>query len=234
MEFDKIQDAFKYKIREVITLGRETDASKPPPTLVRFSHPSERNQVLTFSKNLSKEINLEKSVPKSYQKKYKEFKRTNWKLKNLNYQTQIIFDGHNLVLRYKTKDPEFLFSNYDSFFPEPEDVTTEQPRAKQPASGKQYTLPISTGTNSPISRTVIISGILTKLSPAEMKDKFKAFLQPVDVAMIEEIEAKENGVITLVGRTWQDAETMSKKYHGKDFLGSKIVCTLFCDKNPTE
>ena len=224
----KIPDPEKFKIREVITLGKTNDQGKPPPTLVRFSHPSERNSILPYSKHLEKGINIEKNIPKAYQKTHKEFKRTSWKLKSLGYQTQVIFESHNMVLRYRTKEAGYLFSNHDSWFPEPDEMSdSQQARPRQPANGKQYTLPISKDVDAAINRTVIVSGIEVKLIPAEMKAKFTNFIDATDHADIEAMKANENGVITIVGKSWVKAETFAKKYHGKDFLGSKISCTLF-------
>ena len=43
-----------------------------------FSHPGERNMVLSLSKNLrGSKLKLEKHVPKLYQKEHKNFKK-NW------------------------------------------------------------------------------------------------------------------------------------------------------------
>ena len=169
-------------------------------------------------------------MPKAYQKKHKEFKREAWKLKNLDYQTQIVFEGHNLVLRYRTKESRFLFSNYDSYFPQPEEVTASPTRPAQPANGKQYTLPISLDREASVNRAVIISGIKEKLSPVEMKAKFNAFVDPSDQSKTEEVKTKGSGVMVVVCKTWDDAANFSEKYHGKKFLDSAITCTLFDER----
>ena len=49
------EDAFnKLKVKEIIKLGRDSEDSKIPPLSVRFAHPSQRNSVLTYSKNLKR------------------------------------------------------------------------------------------------------------------------------------------------------------------------------------
>ena len=47
------EEAFnKLKVKEIIKLGRDSEESKIPPI---FAHPSQRNSVLTFSKNLKQD-----------------------------------------------------------------------------------------------------------------------------------------------------------------------------------
>ena len=97
----------KVSVKSVQTLGK-SEVNKPAPILVKFGHPSERNLILTHSKNLAgTRIKIEKHVPKNYQEQYKKFKNLAWKLKTMpefDYMTQIIFDNHLLVLRYKKRD----------------------------------------------------------------------------------------------------------------------------------
>ena len=58
----------KICIREVCILG-SGNGDKPPPVLIKFGHPTERNQILPFSKNLKKGLEIDKNVPKIYQNK---------------------------------------------------------------------------------------------------------------------------------------------------------------------
>ena len=82
--------------------------NKPPPLLIHFSSLADRNLVLMFSKNLKNtKISIEKDVPKIYQVEYKRFKNIAQKLRlmpDMNYQTQITFDSHLMLLRYKARD----------------------------------------------------------------------------------------------------------------------------------
>ena len=81
----------KVRIKEVTRLGPDSD-SKPPPVLVKFGHPTERNSILPLSKNLRRGLTLDKFVPKMYLQKHKEFKRHAWKLKSMfNVQSQVVF-----------------------------------------------------------------------------------------------------------------------------------------------
>merc|ERR1719318_1736811 len=73
----------RISVKQAAKLGRG-DSSKPPPFLIRFGHPSERNLTLTFSKNLTdKNVRIERQIPKNYQAQHKVFKEEQWKLKNM-------------------------------------------------------------------------------------------------------------------------------------------------------
>ena len=92
----------KIRIKEIIRLGSDNGQGKPPPTLIKFGHPTERNQILPLSSNLKKGIDMDKNVPKKYLSKHKDFKRYAWKLKIIHgVQAQVIFDEYKLILRYK-------------------------------------------------------------------------------------------------------------------------------------
>lgn len=100
-------ELLKISIKQAYKLGKGRPGGHPP-IIIKFGHPSDRNHVLTFSRNISdKKISVEKDIPKSYQKEYKVFKEIAFKLRNMpdmNFQTQIIFDGPFMRLRYKKKD----------------------------------------------------------------------------------------------------------------------------------
>ena len=95
----------RIKIRDVIRLGADNGVGKPPPFLIKLGHPTERNLLLPLSRNLKRGIDVDKNIPKMYLQKHKEFKKLAWKLKTVHdVQAQVIFDSHNLILRYKKKD----------------------------------------------------------------------------------------------------------------------------------
>ena len=105
----------KVRIREVTRLGSDNGMSKPPPILVKFGHPTERNLILPLSSNLKEGVDVDKNVPKIYQKKHRDFKRHAWKLKLLyNVKSQVVFDGCKMVVRYKKNDKGVLHSTTGS------------------------------------------------------------------------------------------------------------------------
>ena len=119
----------KIRIKDITRLGADNGVGKPPPILVKLGHPTERNLLLPLSKNLKKDdgVTMDKNIPKIYQKKHKEFKRQAWKLSMIhNVQSQVIFEGCKLVLRYKKKDDGLTQYNYTTereWVPQPEDLT---------------------------------------------------------------------------------------------------------------
>ena len=58
----------KISINKITKLGKDED-NKPTPVLVRFGHRSERNEVLFHSRNLEKEVNINKKHSKSLYEK---------------------------------------------------------------------------------------------------------------------------------------------------------------------
>ena len=110
-------------VKKAMRLGK-AEADKIQPVLVTFSHPSERNLVMFHSKNLrNNRISMKKSVPKQYREEFRKFEDQSFKLRNmpdLSYQTQIVFDGHIMLLRYKLRDtPEdkYHFMTYWQYEP---------------------------------------------------------------------------------------------------------------------
>ena len=84
------EDSRKFNVINATRLGRGTD-QKPPGLLIKFSHPGERNFILSYSKNLKgTRMKIEKHVPKLYQNEHKLFKKTVFELSRMpgmNYQT---------------------------------------------------------------------------------------------------------------------------------------------------
>ena len=117
----------KIKIKEVIRLGSDQGRDKPPPILVKLGHPTERNQILPFSVNLKNGLDIDKNVPKMYQKMHKNLKRKAWKLKVVHdVQAQVVFDGYKMILRYKKKDngpTKYNYSIHSDWYPSPSDLS---------------------------------------------------------------------------------------------------------------
>ena len=99
--------------------------------LILFSNPSDRNLVLSFSKNLKNpKLSIEKHIPKIYQAEYKKFKNIAAKFRlipDMNCQTQITFDSHLMLLRYKARDThnqKFQYITHSEFYPPMEQASS--------------------------------------------------------------------------------------------------------------
>ena len=151
-------------IKDINRLGADTGLGKPPPILIRFGHPTERNSILPLSRNIKKDagISIDKSIPKLYQKKHRDFKRLAWKLATIhNVKTQVIFEGCNLVLRYKQKDDGLMQYNYiteKEWMPQPSDLSLISSVSYKDPS-KHDTSALDVSRHSSTHRTLIVTGV---------------------------------------------------------------------------
>ena len=150
----------KVRIKEVSRLGSDNGAAKPPPILVKFGHPTERNLILPLSSNLKEGIDVDKNVPKIYQKKHREFKRHAWKIKLLyNVKSQVVFDGCKLIVRYKKNDEgqtQYNWVTDKEWLPEPSDLEAVLSITSTRDPNKHDTPKIDTSSAAQCSRSVIV------------------------------------------------------------------------------
>ena len=168
----------RVRIKDVVRLGPVNTASgKPSPILIKFGHPSERNQILPLSSDLKPGICIDKSVPKIYQKKHKEFKRNAWKLKLLHsVQSQVIFEGCNLVLRYKKQDDkvnQYKWVVKEEWHPQPSDLQVSTSTDMDNDTNKQETPIIDTASSAPCNRSIILTGLPPTISQSNAKDELE-------------------------------------------------------------
>ena len=111
---------------------------KPRAIKVSFKSVENRNSVLRESRKLPRGVRVEKSMPRRYRPKNKEFNKHGWELKQVDNSlvTRTVFRGHKLVLEMKQKDEDDI--KYDwtiakEYYPEPESPTdrSEARRAGQ-------------------------------------------------------------------------------------------------------
>ena len=174
----------KIKIKEVTVLGKQT-STKIPAIIVKFGHPSQRNMVLPYSKNLRQGYRIDKNIPKPYQKEHKDFKRYQHKLRMIHpsYQTQIIFDSHVMVLRYKEQDTAETKYNWfrtKEFTPKPSDLTVSAPREDIDTNKVASSIK-----DAEINKSIIVSGIKTELNQAEVKEEWKKYFEKDDQIKIK-------------------------------------------------
>ena len=225
----------KTRIKEVTRLGPENN-SKPPPTLVKFGHPTERNLILPFSKNLKRGLNLDKFVPKMYLQKHKDFKRHAWKLKSVfNLQAQVIFDAHNLVVRYKKKDDGTNKYNWviaKEFHPQPEDQLLSS-RAESRDPSKLDTPIIDMSTSSACNRSIIVSGVPDNITNINAELEFRKYFDTKDHNYLEDIHFKSKGTTVIVCKDWASCKLISDSYKEKKMFDKDLTFHLFADTDPS-
>ena len=113
----------EYKITSVTKMGRE-GGDKIPSILVSLENQFQRNEILRHASNLAggSGLVLDRDVPAAYRAKYKSMKRKAWKHKQFfAVNTQIIFSGHLMQLRYRDKveSGKKDYTLIEEFYPDP-------------------------------------------------------------------------------------------------------------------
>ena len=228
----------KIYLKHAVRLGRG-DGRKPPGLLMTFSHPGERNLVLSCSKNLKgTKIKLEKHVPKLYQKEHKSFKHTEWKLKNMpgmNYQTQIIFDGYKMLLRYKkrdTTDVKYQYVIHSEYYPPMDQAESEIISTIHFPAGSVPTPVIPTATAARAAASFFVSGMTTERTEDTFAEQFKAFVNPGDKASIVDIKLVKPDLAVIFCKSWDDCARIVNSKKDSQLNDEKISITLFSENPP--
>ena len=229
----------KVSVKQAVKLGRG-DASKPPPFLIKFGHPSERNMILTYSRNIAdKNIKVERQIPKNYQAQNKIFKEEQWKLKNMpgmEYKTQIVFDGHKLVLRYRindTTDDKFHWTIFDSWSPPMESNSQQKTSLKTPTGSKATPPPtITVAEMSNRAFFITIKGMTQQHTEDNIKYELQKYLKLEHSNLVSSVKASKKADLFIVYcDTWASAKTITNTYKDK-FLNHDVSFTLFSKEDP--
>ena len=208
------ENILKVSIKQAYKLGKGDD-NKPPPFLIKFGHPSERNTILTHSKNLAGS-KVEKHIPKNYQEKHKELKNLSWKLKTMPemvYMTQIIFDSHIMVLRVRRKDTaseKFHWINHTSFEPPMDSKNTEKTAIKTPVGTKATPAPENTAVDKANSAFFMTLKGMTKIHATDaFKNKLVEYLNVDHKDMIFEVKmTRKPDLVIVYCNSWSSAKTI--------------------------
>ena len=231
----------RISIKQAYKLGKG-DGIKNPPLLIKFGHPSERNTVLSHSKNLAgTKIKVEKHIPKSYQEKHKEFKKMSWKLKTMpeiNYMTQIIFDNHVMVLRVRKKDSageKFHWVNHASYVPPMDTKETEKSSLKTPVGTKATPPPDKTSMDRANTALFMpMKGMTDVFTSDTFKNKLLEHLNPNHKGLIADVQMTNKPELTIVYcDSWNSANIISESYKSKfKFNGYDTSFEQFAQNNP--
>ena len=226
----------KVRIKEVSRLGSDNTAAKPPPILVRFGHPTERNLILPLSSNLKEGVDVDKNVPKIYQKKHREFKRHAWKLKILyNVKSQVVFDGCKLVIRYKKNDDSVTQYNWvidREWLPEPKDLEVVLNTSSTKDPSKHDTPAIDTSGAAECNKTIIVTGVKDVVTRENVKSQIHDFIANEDHAYIHDIQFKTKNVVIIICKDWTGCNYLTNKYQRKELLGKPVYLTMFSETDP--
>ena len=227
----------KVRIKEVTRLGSDNGMAKPPPILVKFGHPTERNLILPLSSNLKEGIDVDKNVPKIYQKKHREFKRHAWKLKLLyNVKSQVVFDGCKMVVRYKKNDEGVTQFNWvidKEWLPEPKDLEVVLRSSSIRDPNKHDTPAIDMSGNAECNKTVIVTGVKDSVTKENVTAQINEFIAVEDHPLIEDIRYKSKSIVFIICKDWAGCSYIATKYNKKELLGKQVFLTMFRDSDPS-
>ena len=225
----------KLKIKDVLKLGQDIENAKPPPISVKFSHPTQRNSAISYSKNLKKELGVDKSVPKSYRDTYKYFNKEAWKLKNLHgYQTQVIFMEHKLILRYKLKDEgsnKYDFTIFKEWKGPEAGAQVPGPRVPQNNLGRTPTPMMDLSRNSETNRSIFLTKVKSDLSTHETTAKLNEHFSQVSDT-IDRIDSRPKGIFIIICKSWDDCKNLVDKYKATKFNDQIPDLTMFSETDP--
>ena len=227
----------RIRIKEVVRLGADNGAGKPPPILIKFGHPTERNQILPLSSNLKKGIDIDKNIPKKYQKTHREYKKLAWKLKTVHgVHAQVIFDEFNLILRYKKKDDgitKYNFVTEKEWYPKPGDIESSQTKGVARDPNKHDTPAIDTSRQAECHKTVIVTGVCETINQTNASMEFMTYFASKDHVHLVKVDYKSKGTVVITCNNWNGCKYIADTYEKTKFLGKDIIFTLFSDTDPT-
>ena len=232
------ENMFKISVKKAIRLGK-AEGNKIPPLLVTFGHPSERNLVLGHSKNLKgTRVSLKKSVPDNYREAFKRFEDQSFKLRNmpgLEYQAQIVFDGHLMLLRTKCKDTvdnKYHYTTYSKFEPPMETDTDKKSNIKTPSGTKTSPIPDSSVlSKANASLYMSVKGMKDDITEENFKKELLAYLKEEHRNFVVDFTKKKSGLAIIFCNSWESANTIATTYTNK-FMNNSVSFTLFCAQNP--
>ena len=170
-----------------------------------------------------------------YLQKHKEFKRHAWKLKSLfNIQSQVIFDAHNLVVRYKKKDDGANKYNWviaKEFHPQPEDsLILSRAEARDPS--KLDTPILDMSSSSACNRSIIVSGVPDTINSLNAEIEFRKYVNSEDEPLIETVEFKSKGTVIIVCKNWESCKHISDNYQNTKMSEKDLTFTMFSETDP--
>ena len=171
-----------------------------------------------------------------YLQKHKEFKKHAWKLKSIfNIQAQVVFDAHNLVVRYKKKDDGTNKYNWviaKEFHPKPEDsIILTRAEVRDPS--KLDTPVLDMSSNSACNRSVIVSGVPDSVTNINAELEIKKLFESKDNDIIEEVNYKGKGTVIIVCKDWVGCKLLFDTYNKIKMLDKELIFTLFAEVDPS-
>ena len=195
-----------------------------------FSSPQDPNIVLSFSRNLkNSKISIEKHVPKIYQAEYKKFKSMAAKLRllpEMNYQTQITFDSHLMLLRYKSRDThnqKYQYITYSEYYPPMNQASSGLKSSLHIPPGTVPTPVISPAAASKAKSSFFMTGMTTERTEETFVRQFTEYMKEEDKTSITEIKLVKKNTAVIYCKSWEDCKRIVEKMRDSKFENEKVI-----------
>ena len=155
------------------------------------------------------------------------------------YQTQIIFNEHKLVLRYKARDDDstkfeyIIYEEWDGPTPGSTALPSRAPTSN-PDSGRIATPVLDRSRASEINRTVLITKVQSEVAVPETITHLKEKYFTNDLRNIVRIEHKTKDIYAVICNSWQSGKNLVEKYKGIKFNEDAPEMELFSETDPIE
>ena len=157
---------------------------------------------------------------------------------DFEFQTQIVFDGHVMVLRYRTQDTtseKYHWTIHSSWVPPMDSKATEKTSFKTPAGSKASPAPDPNAIAKANAAIFMTIKDLTEQHTGEtVKDKLDDYLKAEHKALVREVKVTKRPDLYIVYcDSWTSAKTITTTYKAK-FMDHEVSFSLFSQKDPAK
>ena len=154
----------------------------------------------------------------------------------MEYQTRIVFDNHQMLLRFKlrdTDDKKYHYITHSDYVPPMEGADSELKSSIQIPQGTIATPVISPSISDKANRSFFMTGMTTQRTQDSFRNQIMEFIKPEDKAFIEEIKLKKKNTAIVFCKSWEDCSRIVMSRKGTKFQEEKVYLSMFYEKKPT-
>ena len=222
----KVENLSDLKIVKISKLGMpKGKGDKVPPILISLSDSDQRNSVLKAGINLPVGVTMERDMPYQYRACYKRFKKHAWKLRAYyDVKTQIVFDAHVLILRYREDGKAFTI--LEEFVPSTVVPGTKPNKNPPTGNGPPSSVVNNKGFTDDTTSCVIL---VLNQAVSDSKHLYELISPHLTERMMRDIrDTKVNKGNSIIKADSPDtAERIAKQLNGKLVCGKKIFAEPF-------
>ena len=154
---------------------------------------------------------------------------------DMNYQTQITFDSHLMLLRYKARDTatqKFQYITHSEYYPPMNQAASELKSSLHIPPGTIPTPVITPEINNKANNSFTMSGMNTERTEETFIRQFTAFLMAEDRTSITEIKLLRKNLAVIYCNTCEDCKRIISKVKDTKFENEKVFFSMFSEEKP--